>query len=143
MSPSVRTLERLVHATGNRLRLTVVPAGAVSDLSYSNWHRRVWEPAWHSAHLAYLKFQALRTLNTTAMVALAVDVKTAQTRAGHSRPRPRWTSTRRPRPRAIATLPPNSATTSSPPRLSIPACDGGRSCVRWMCNGNGHSGGCL
>lgn len=33
VSPSVRTLERLVHATGNRLRMTVEPATSASDLS--------------------------------------------------------------------------------------------------------------
>lgn len=33
VSPSVRTLERLVHATGNRLRMTVEPARSASDLS--------------------------------------------------------------------------------------------------------------
>ncbi|GAC1532635.1 MAG: hypothetical protein NVS3B12_10750 [Acidimicrobiales bacterium] len=33
VSPSVRTLERLVHATGNRLRVTVEPATSASDLS--------------------------------------------------------------------------------------------------------------
>ncbi|GAC1384628.1 MAG: hypothetical protein NVSMB4_12200 [Acidimicrobiales bacterium] len=33
VSPSVRTLERLVHATGNRLRMTVEPASSASDLS--------------------------------------------------------------------------------------------------------------
>ena len=52
-------------------------------LNYSNWRRRVWEPACCQAELSDLKFQSLRTLNATAMVALAVDVKTAQTRAGH------------------------------------------------------------
>lgn len=31
-SPSVRTLERLVHAAGRRLRLSTEPAGAVADL---------------------------------------------------------------------------------------------------------------
>ena len=33
VSPSVRTLERLVHATGNRLRVTVEPGTSASDLS--------------------------------------------------------------------------------------------------------------
>ncbi|GAC1534650.1 MAG: hypothetical protein NVS3B12_15710 [Acidimicrobiales bacterium] len=51
-------------------------------LNYSNWRRRVWGPACGQAGLADLTFQSLRTLNATAMVALAVDVKTAQTRAG-------------------------------------------------------------
>jgi integrase len=54
-------------------------------LHYSNWRRRVWDPARKKVHLDELTFQALRTANTTAMVALAIDVKTAQTRAGHRR----------------------------------------------------------
>jgi len=61
--------------------LFVGPRG--ESLHYSNWRRRVWVPACETAKLADLKFQSLRTANSTAMVALAVDVKTAQTRAGH------------------------------------------------------------
>lgn len=52
-------------------------------LHYSNWRQRVWLPALKAAGLEGLTFHALRTANTTAMVALGVDVKTAQTRAGH------------------------------------------------------------
>ncbi len=52
-------------------------------LHYPNWRRRVWAPARERADLPDLTFRALRTANTTAMVALAVDIKTAQTRAGH------------------------------------------------------------
>jgi len=52
-------------------------------LNYANWRQRAWMPACKAVGLTDLKFQALRTANTTAMVALAVDVKTAQTRAGH------------------------------------------------------------
>lgn len=54
-----------------------------TSLDYTNWRQRHWIPACKRAGVPGLKFQSLRTLNTTAMVALAVDVKTAQTRAGH------------------------------------------------------------
>jgi integrase len=52
-------------------------------LHYSNWRRREWVPACKAARVEGLTFHSLRTANATAMVALSVDVKTAQTRAGH------------------------------------------------------------
>ncbi|MHB1533198.1 MAG: tyrosine-type recombinase/integrase [Acidimicrobiales bacterium] len=52
-------------------------------LHYSNWRRPQWVPACAAAGMPELTFHALRSANTTAMVALDVDVKTAQTRAGH------------------------------------------------------------
>jgi integrase len=54
-------------------------------LHYSNWRRRVWMPACQIVGLAGFQFKMLRTANATAMVALAVDIKTAQSRAGHRR----------------------------------------------------------
>jgi integrase len=72
----------LTGATPDAL-VFVSPEGEA--LHYSNWRRRVWDPARKKAHLDTLTFQALRTANTTAMVALAIDVKTVQTRAGHRR----------------------------------------------------------
>lgn len=54
-----------------------------APLDYNNWRQRQWVPATKAAGLSGLRFQSLRTANTTAMAALAVDVKTAQTRAGH------------------------------------------------------------
>jgi integrase len=56
-------------------------------LNYSHWRQRVWEPACKRAMLAGLTFHDLRRLNATAMVADGVDLKTAQTRFGHSDPR--------------------------------------------------------
>jgi len=56
-------------------------------LDYSNWRRRVWEPAVSAAGLNGLNFHDLRRTNATAMVAEGVDVKTAQVRLGHSDPR--------------------------------------------------------
>ena len=52
-------------------------------LHYSNWRQRQWLPACEAARLEGLTFHSLRTANATAMVALAVDVKTAQSRVGH------------------------------------------------------------
>lgn len=52
-------------------------------LHYSNWRRREWVPACEKVGVKGLTFHSLRTANATAMVALAVDVKTAQTRVGH------------------------------------------------------------
>ena len=59
----------------------VGPGG--QPLDYTNWRIRVWVPAREQANLPDLNFQALRTANSTAMVAMSVDIKTAQTRAGH------------------------------------------------------------
>ncbi len=54
-------------------------------LHYSNWRRRVWVPACQSAGLEGFQFKMLRTANATVMVAMAIDVKTVQTRVGHRR----------------------------------------------------------
>jgi integrase len=63
--------------------LFVAPDG--QELHYSNWRQRVWVPALKSAGLEGLTFHALRHANATAMVALSVDIKTAQVRVGHKR----------------------------------------------------------
>ena len=42
-------------------------------------------PACQAVGLSGFQFKMLRTANATAMVALAVDIKTAQSRAGHRR----------------------------------------------------------
>jgi integrase len=55
-------------------------------LSYSPWRRSVWVPACEQAGVAGLRFHDLRSLNSTALVAAGVDVKTAQTRLGHANP---------------------------------------------------------
>jgi integrase len=52
-------------------------------LDYNNWRQRQWAPATRAAGMTGLRYQSLRTANATAMVALDVNVKTAQTRAGH------------------------------------------------------------
>jgi integrase len=55
-------------------------------LDYTNWRRRVWLPACAKAKQPGLRFHDLRSLATTALVGAGVDVKTAQTRLGHSSP---------------------------------------------------------
>lgn len=62
------------------------PDGA-SPLDYSNWRYRIWLPAVEAAGIPGLGFHDLRRANATAMVRDNVDVKTAQTRLGHSDPR--------------------------------------------------------
>jgi integrase len=60
----------------------VSPDGA--PLHYTNWRRRTWVPACEEAGLAGLRFHDLRSLAATALVASGADIKTAQTRLGHS-----------------------------------------------------------
>lgn len=54
---------------------------------YANFRTRVWLPAARRAGLDRLGFHDLRRAAATAMVAAGVDVRTAQTRLGHSDPR--------------------------------------------------------
>ncbi|HEX6312317.1 MAG TPA: tyrosine-type recombinase/integrase, partial [Acidimicrobiia bacterium] len=63
----------------------VAPDGG--PLDYTNWRRRVWQPATKAAGLDGLKFHDLRRASATAMVLDGVDVRTAQARLGHSDPR--------------------------------------------------------
>jgi integrase len=63
----------------------VSPNGA--QLDYSHWRRRVWLPACKRADLQGLTFHDLRRAAATALVLEGVDLKTAQTRLGHSDPR--------------------------------------------------------
>lgn len=56
-------------------------------LRYENWRRRIWLPAVESAALGSLTFHDLRRACASGMVADRVDMKTAQTRLGHSDPR--------------------------------------------------------
>jgi integrase len=64
----------------------VFVAGHERPLDYTNWRRRSWVPACEKAKQPSLRFHDLRSLATTALVAAGVDVKTAQTRLGHSSP---------------------------------------------------------
>jgi len=53
-------------------------------LRYDPWRRRVWSPACARSGLAGVTFHDLRRTNATALVADGVDLKTAQTRLGHT-----------------------------------------------------------
>jgi integrase len=75
---------RLTGTDGDAL-VFVGPDGG--PLEYSNFRRRVWMPACQAAGLPGLVFHDLRRANATGMVAEGVDLKTAQTRLGHSDPR--------------------------------------------------------
>jgi integrase len=56
-------------------------------LRYAAFRSRVWLPATRTCGLDGLGFHDLRRASATAMVALGVDVRTAQSRLGHSDPR--------------------------------------------------------
>ena len=61
------------------------PNGQVLD--YGHWRQRVWAPACRACGFEGVTFHDLRRANATALVAEGVDLKTAQTRLGHSDPR--------------------------------------------------------
>jgi integrase len=54
---------------------------------YGNFRRRIWLPATEKAKLDGIGFHDLRRLAATSLVLENVDMKTAQTRLGHSDPR--------------------------------------------------------
>lgn len=56
-------------------------------LRYANWRNRIWVPACRVAGVDGIGFHSLRRASATAMVTGGVDLKTAQTRLGHSDPR--------------------------------------------------------
>lgn len=57
------------------------------ELRYSNWRRRQWRRACEAVGLDGLGFHDLRRLNATLLVEQGVNVRTAQSRLGHSDPR--------------------------------------------------------
>jgi integrase len=65
--------------------LFVGPDG--DHLDYANWLHRIWYPAREDADLDWLQFHDLRRANATGLVVEGVDIKTAQTRLGHTDPR--------------------------------------------------------
>jgi len=71
----------LTAANGDSLVFTAADGG---PLSYTNWRRRTWLPAIEKAGLPDVDFHDLRRAAAIALVRLGVDVKTAQTRLGHS-----------------------------------------------------------
>jgi integrase len=78
---AVLAIRGLTAANGDALMFVNADGG---PLDYTNWRRRTWLPACEKAELSDLRFHDLRSLAATALVASGVDVKTAQTRLGHS-----------------------------------------------------------
>ena len=74
----------ITGADGDEL-VFVSPKGG--PLRYANWRNRVWLPACREAGLDGLGFHDLRRASAMALVLEKVDLKTAQTRLGHSDPR--------------------------------------------------------
>jgi integrase len=62
-----------------------MPDGGVLD--YRNFGYRIWLPATARAGVPGLTFRGLRRANGSGLVLAGVDLKTAQTRLGHSDPR--------------------------------------------------------
>jgi hypothetical protein len=56
-------------------------------LDYAHGRMRYWIPATKAVGLPWMTFHDLRRANATALVSAGVDLKTAQTRLGHSDPR--------------------------------------------------------
>jgi integrase len=56
-------------------------------LDYSNWLHRIWYPARTRAGVMWVQFHDLRRANATGLVLEGIDLKTAQTRLGHTDPR--------------------------------------------------------
>jgi integrase len=56
-------------------------------LDYSNWLHRIWYPARQKARVEWAQFHDLRRANATGLVLEGIDLKTAQTRLGHTDPR--------------------------------------------------------
>ena len=77
-------LSRSLTGSDTHARLFVTRDG--TDLEYSNFRDRRWVPACAEAALDNLTFHDLRRLAATTLVAEGIDVKTTQTRLGHSSP---------------------------------------------------------
>jgi integrase len=70
--------------TGQDCAVLIFRASNGEPLRYSNWRQRVWVPAVGAAGLDGISFHDLRRTSASEMVALGIDVKTAQNRLGHS-----------------------------------------------------------
>jgi integrase len=70
--------------TGADHEAFVFVAGDGEALRYDPWRKRVWNPACVQCGLEGLTFHDLRRANATALVTDGIDLKTAQTRLGHS-----------------------------------------------------------
>jgi Site-specific recombinase XerD len=79
---SLHLTRRGLTAADSDALLFTAPNGG--PLRYEHWRRRVWLPACRLAGTEGLTFHDLRRANATGLMAEGVDVKTAQTRLGHS-----------------------------------------------------------
>ncbi len=70
--------------TGKDRDVLLFRASNGEPLHYSNWRQRVWAPAVRAAGMDDVVFHDLRRVAASEMVALGIDVKTAQNRLGHS-----------------------------------------------------------
>lgn len=70
--------------TGADVEALLFPAPEGGPLRYANWRNRIWVPACRAAGLTGVGFHDLRRLSATLLVLHGVDVKTAQSRLGHS-----------------------------------------------------------
>ncbi len=75
---------QLCGLTGAETEALIFTAPDGGPLRYANWRNRVWVPACQTAGVDGLGFHALRRASATALVLEGVDLKTAQTRLGHS-----------------------------------------------------------
>ncbi|NNC39177.1 MAG: tyrosine-type recombinase/integrase [Acidimicrobiia bacterium] len=75
---------RARHQRHGRLRLRRLGR---EHLDYSNWLHRIWYPARQQAGVEWAQFHDLRRANATGLVLEGIDLKTAQTRLGHTDPR--------------------------------------------------------
>lgn len=74
---------RRMGLAGADVDALLFPAPEGGPLRYANWRGRVWVPACTAAGLS-VGFHDLRRLSATLLVLHGVDMKTAQTRLGHS-----------------------------------------------------------
>jgi integrase len=73
--------------TGADCKAHVFASPDGEPLEYSNFRYRRWLPACEAAGVKGLQFHDLRRANATGLVAEGVDLKTVQSRLGHSDPR--------------------------------------------------------
>jgi integrase len=76
---------RQLTAADTEAHVFVGPEGG--PLEYSGFRQRVWVPACRAVGLDRFGFHDLRRCNATYLVQSGVDIKTAQSRLGHSDPR--------------------------------------------------------
>jgi integrase len=87
-SLSARLAEHLARRglTADDMSAYVFASPSGGPLRYSNFRKRVWQPAIARAGVPRIGFHDLRRTNATILVAEGVDLKTAQIRLGHADP---------------------------------------------------------